>query len=310
MGTASTIEFALTGPRGEPIDLWRTSISHGFTDLPPYVVDKAGRSLEVTLLMNGGRPRTVRIAPGEPGRGVIHIQGPPAGARIRARVLAIVRHMLRVDEDLSEFYVLASQDSDLAWTCTGAGRMIRSPTVFEDVVKTICTTNCSWSGTRRMVAALVEHLGEPSPGAPPHGWRGRAFPTPQAMAEARPAFYRSVMRAGYRGAYLRTIARSVAAGALDLEMLGHTGPDARSDDEVAERLADLPGVGPYAVAHIMMLLGRYSRLVLDSATRPAYARLRGGRMVTDRTLRRRYRRYGRYAGLAFWLFLTRRWAEY
>ena len=37
--------------------------------------------------------------------------------------------------------------------------MVRSPTVFEDVVKTICTTNTSWGGTTRMVNALVEHLG-------------------------------------------------------------------------------------------------------------------------------------------------------
>jgi hypothetical protein len=29
--------------------------------------------------------------------------------------------------------------------------------------------------------------------------------------------------------------------------------------------------------------------------------------VADRTIERRFRRYGRYAGLAFWLLLTRSW---
>jgi N-glycosylase/DNA lyase len=81
------------------------------------------------------------------------------------------------------------------------------------------------------------------------------------------------------------------------------------DDEVAARLLALPGVGPYAAAHVMMLLGRYSRLVLDSWTRPKYARLRGGRAVKDATIVRRFRRYGRYAGLAFWLYLTRDWVQ-
>jgi 3-methyladenine DNA glycosylase/8-oxoguanine DNA glycosylase len=77
---------------------------------------------------------------------------------------------------------------------------------------------------------------------------------------------------------------------------------------MAERLLDLPGVGPYAASHIMMLLGRYSRLVFDSWTRPAFARLSGRRrQVTDRTIERRFRPYGRYAGLAFWLYLTRHW---
>jgi 3-methyladenine DNA glycosylase/8-oxoguanine DNA glycosylase len=57
----------------------------------------------------------------------------------------------------------------------------------------------------------------------------------------------------------------------------------------------------------MMLLGRYSRLVLDSWTRPKYASLNGGRLVKDATIERRFRRYGPYAGLAFWLLLTRDW---
>jgi 3-methyladenine DNA glycosylase/8-oxoguanine DNA glycosylase len=76
---------------------------------------------------------------------------------------------------------------------------------------------------------------------------------------------------------------------------------------VSARLLALPGVGPYAAAHAMMLLGRHSHLILDSWTRPKYARLTG-RKATDRTIERRFRRYGPYAGLAFWLFLTRDWA--
>jgi N-glycosylase/DNA lyase len=80
------------------------------------------------------------------------------------------------------------------------------------------------------------------------------------------------------------------------------------DDEVARRLQSLPGVGPYAAAHIMLMLGRYDRLILDSWTRPKYARLLGRkRPVADRTIIRRFQRYGSYAGLAFWLFLTRDW---
>ncbi|MGH7357283.1 MAG: DNA-3-methyladenine glycosylase family protein, partial [Candidatus Rokuibacteriota bacterium] len=70
-----------------------------------------------------------------------------------------------------------------------------------------------------------------------------------------------------------------------------------------------PGVGPYAAAHIMMLLGRYSRLVLDSWTRPKYASLNGGKPVKDTAIERRFRPYGPYAGLAFWLVLTRDWVS-
>jgi 3-methyladenine DNA glycosylase/8-oxoguanine DNA glycosylase len=72
-------------------------------------------------------------------------------------------------------------------------------------------------------------------------------------------------------------------------------------------LLALPGVGPYAAAHIMMMIGRYSFLILDSWTRPKYARLVGKKTVKDSTIQRRFKRYGPYSGLAFWLFLTRDW---
>ena len=174
-------------------------------------------------------------------------------------------------------------------------------------MKTICTTNCAWSGTVRMVSALVEHLGEPAAAAAPDGPYGRAFPTPAAMAEADLDFYRDVARAGYRGAYLRSLASSVVSGELDLEALGRASREELPDDDLAARLLALPGVGPYAAAHVMMMLGRYSRLILDSWTRPTYARLTGGRAKKDATIERRFRRYGPYAGLAFWLFLTKSW---
>jgi hypothetical protein len=46
-----------------------------------------------------------------------------------------VAHMFRLDEDLSGFYELV-RDDDLAWCALGAGRMLRAPTAFGDVVKT------------------------------------------------------------------------------------------------------------------------------------------------------------------------------
>jgi len=303
-----TAELPLVGAGGEKVDLWRTFLSHGLADLPPMRVDEEARAFETTLVPNGARPRIVRVSPGRPGSADVRVVGRAPAAKSVAPLLAAVRHVLRLDEDLSGFYALAAADPELEWAVAGAGRMVRSPTVFEDVVKTICTTNCAWSATERMVSALVTHLGEPAPGAPADGPYGRAFPAPEAMAQADDDFYRDVVRAGYRGRYLKDLAASVADGSVALEELARATPDELSDDEVYARLLALPGVGPYAAAHVMMLLGRYSRLILDSWTRPKYARLRG-RPATDAAIARRFRRYGRYAGLAFWLYLTRDWVD-
>jgi 3-methyladenine DNA glycosylase/8-oxoguanine DNA glycosylase len=124
------------------------------------------------------------------------------------------------------------------------------------------------------------------------------------MAEAPESFYREIAKAGYRGAYLRRLAASVANGELDLEAL------ATSDlptPEMERQLRALPGVGPYAAAHILTLIGRYDRLIFDSWTRPTYRRLSGVEDATDKEIEARFAPYGPWAGLAFWLYLTRRW---
>jgi N-glycosylase/DNA lyase len=298
----------LVGPAGEPVDLWRTISSNGIVELPPMRVDDVARTLEVTLPIDGRRPRTVLVASGADGNAEIAISGRSPGAAEAAALLERVRWILRLDADLSSFYAVAAADPELSWAARGAGRIIRAPSVYEDVVKTICTTNCSWSATERMVSALVEHLGAPASGAEATGPYGRAFPTPAAMAAASEDFYRDTVRAGYRGRYLRELADGVASGSLELEELGLASPEELSDDEIEARLLALPGVGPYAAAHVMLMLGRYSRLVLDSWTRPKYAKV-VGRRTKDTTIVRRFRRYGRFAGLAFWLTVTRDWVD-
>ncbi len=130
------------------------------------------------------------------------------------------------------------------------------------------------------------------------------------MAGAPERFYRDEVRAGYRGVYLIELARRVADGEVDLEALAGVVAGRPPRRRTRTQLIELPGVGPYAAAHIMMTMGRNSRLILDSWTRPTYARLMGRtKPVADATIERRFRRYGDHAGLAFWLFLTRDWVE-
>lgn len=296
----AAVEFALTGPAGEPVDLART-LSWAWSDLPPMALDRAVPSLAVTLPVPRGRPRTVRITPGRRGTVAVHVPGRSTPATA-AHLAGLVRRMLRLDEDLSDFYRRAADDPELSWVRAGAGRLLRSPTVFEDVVKTLLSTNCHWSATRRMTAALVHMLGERASTGP-----GRAFPTPAAMAAAPPAVYREQVRAGYRAPWLREIARRVAGGEVDLEELAV--PGAVDVAEADARLRSLPGIGPYAATHVALMLGHYERPILDSWTRPTYARLIGRRRVADRTITRRFARYGPWAGLAFWLYLTRDWVE-
>jgi 3-methyladenine DNA glycosylase/8-oxoguanine DNA glycosylase len=284
-------ELPLLGAGGEPISFARTVHSHGCARLPPALIEESPLIYRRRFRLGAN---VVEILIRERAGRLVAAASPALRPRAASLAEATIVRMFRLDLNLAPFYDRIAGDDILAWAAAGAGRILASPTVFEDVVKTICTTNCSWSATIRMSRALAE-LG------------GGAFPEPELLAATPERWYRDVARMGYRGPYVRAIARNVAAETLDLEALLDT---ARiSDAEVEERLLALPGIGPYGAAHVMQLLGRHHRLVLDSWTRPKYLRLSGKRRASDATIARAFRRYGPYAGLAFWLYLTRDWIE-
>jgi 3-methyladenine DNA glycosylase/8-oxoguanine DNA glycosylase len=284
-------EVPLRGAGGEPISFARTVHSHGCARLPPADLQDSPLAYRRGLRV-GSRVVTVDVS--ERDGNLVARASSQLGSRERIAVADTIVRMFRLSDDLSPFYAQIAGDDALGWAAQGAGRILASPSVFEDVVKTICTTNCAWSATVRMTRALV-------------GLGAGAFPEASLLAQAPATWYRDVARMGYRGEYIRTIAQRVASGELDLEAL----LDAKrcDDAEVEEKLLALPGIGPYGAAHVMQLLGRHRRLVLDSWTRPKYRRLAGKKQAKDSTIRRAFARYGAYAGLAFWLYLTRDWLK-
>ena len=190
----------------------------------------------------------------------------PCPQRPGPALAAQIRHMLRLDEDLSPFYLVAAADPALAWAVSGAGRHdaqsdgIRGPGQ-DDLHDELHVVGDRADGQRARRGA-GEHRRRRYLSA------GR-FPSPATMAEAGDAFFRDVARAGYRGPYLRVLADDVASGRLDLEALRDP---ALPDEEVADRLLRIAGVGPYAMAHMMMLLGRYR----GSSSTPGHGRSTAG----------------------------------
>ena len=114
-------------------------MSHGVADLRPGQVDEAERAYTTTLALPRAQPRTIRISVGRPGFARVEVGGRKLGQQAARDLTAAVRQILNLDEDLSEFYALVVDDPDLSWAAAGAGRMLRTPTVFEAAVKTICT---------------------------------------------------------------------------------------------------------------------------------------------------------------------------
>lgn len=290
----------LTIPTADSFNFKRTAISHGWYELLPFELKQESWTLTRVIDLGKRPPVTVEIRSN--GRALEVRASRDVGKRAAEKITRDVRHMLRLDDDMTSFYDLTAKDAEFSWVCgSGAGRLLRAPTVFEDLVKMICTTNCSWALTDKMVNGLVNKLGRESNDG------RRAFPSPEAMASQPEGFYREEVRAGYRAAYLKEVAERVAGGEVDVETwLTSELPTA----ELKREIKRIKGVGDYAAENLLRLVGRYDGLALDSWVRGKFARIRnGGRKTSDKKIERYYSRFGQWRGLALWCDMTRDWLD-
>jgi 3-methyladenine DNA glycosylase/8-oxoguanine DNA glycosylase len=290
----------VTIPTPATFSFRRTALSHGWYDLPPFELDQANWALTRVIDLGKSRPVTVAIYPK---KRAVRVNVPrTVGTRALEKITRDVRHMLRLDDDMTHFYNAVARETDFSWIAdSGAGRLLRAPTVFEDLVKMICTTNCSWALTDKMVNGLVDALGrEAGPGR-------RTFPTPDMMASMTEKFYRDEVRAGYRAPYLKALAERVASGEIDVESwLTSDLPTT----ELKREMKRVKGVGDYAAENILKLVGRYDGLALDSWVRGKFARMHNGaRKTPDKKIERYYSRFAEWRGLALWCDMTRDWLE-
>jgi N-glycosylase/DNA lyase len=285
-------------PSGFAFD--RTVRSHGWFDLLPFSYAREAGVLSFAFEHAGA---AVSVAVSEKVSGRLSVETSARGAAGARRAEAVVRAVLRLDEELAPLRdALAGAPALIAAVDAGGGRLLRAPTVFEDVVKMLCTTNCSWALTHVMVQRLVERAGAEGPGGV------RSFPSAETLAARPVSFFRDVVRAGYRAPFLKELATRVARGDLDLEPLRDP---ATSSDDAAKVLRTIKGIGPYAADNLLRLLGHYDYLGLDSWCRASFKKLypRAAKGNLDAAIARRYKRHAPYQGLAMWLDLTRSWHD-
>jgi len=292
--------------------LRRDACSYGYFLLAPNYWDTRGETLWRVLTLRTGKAALVRARQGAKAGSPLRVA--VFGAAIdrdgRADVRAQLSRMLRLDEDeraAREFHAL-----DPRFAKPGRSRLMRSPSMFEDVIKTVTSCNVTWPSTVTMNARLCEVVGTPVKlprrlrealaGKPVH-----AFPTAGQLARARPATLRARCRVGYRDARIIELARLFtlppSRGGIDQTRL----QDPRTpDDEVYKTLIDLPGIGPYAAANIMQLMGRYARLPLDTESvrhGKTVLGLKGSGAAIMKRMARHYAPFGAHAFRSYWFEL-------
>jgi 3-methyladenine DNA glycosylase/8-oxoguanine DNA glycosylase len=268
--------------------------SHGWYQLAPYRWDAAAQVFQTIERLESGRVVVLEISGSAEGVSV-SVAGRLAKQE-RAEVIGKVRWMFNLDADFTEFYMLADREPRLAHCRPNAhGRLLRSSSIFDDIVKVMLTTNIQWSGTKRLASALVNYFGEAVEG----DTNRKAFPTAARLARTRETTLRA-LGLGYRAPYLLQLARGVASGHINLTSLLDT---ARSTDEVRRDLLRLPGIGPYAAATLLGILGRYDYIGVDTEAVSAVSRgFYGGRPVSEKEVNAVFEKWGRFKALAYWFW--------
>jgi 3-methyladenine DNA glycosylase/8-oxoguanine DNA glycosylase len=268
--------------------------SHGWIQLAPFRFDENSQILFYIDRLANGRVVEYRIT--ETSKGVkIAIAGILSKAE-QNEVKEKVSWMLGLDQDFSSFYKVASKEPKLRNAKKLArGRVLRSPTFFEDVVKTILTTNTLWGATKRMNLNLIATFGESLTGSD-----SKAFPTPDRIAASSDKVLRETVRVGYRAKALRELAVRVASKQLDIESFKTSSLPTL---DLRKELMNIKGVGPYAAANLLMILGRHDFIPIDSwALKVVSNEWYRGKPVTPKQVEKRFEKWGEYKGLAYWFW--------
>ena len=305
----------LTLSARQPFNFLSVVQSHGWVQLAPFRFDEDSQSLFYTDRLSDHRVIEYRISAAPQGVKV-SVNGTFNKAE-QNDVKERITWMFGLDQDFSSFYKVARREPKLRKAEKLArGRVLRSPSFFEDVVKTILTTNTLWGATKRMNLNLIASFGDPLLVAPSGGSSSReripngvsrpevegpkAFPAPDKIAASTPAFIKEKVRVGYRAPALHELAVRVSSGELDLESYKTS---SLSTLDLRKELLQIRGVGPYAAANLLMILGRHDFIPIDSwALKMVSHEWYRGKAVTPKQVEKKFEKWGEYKGLAYWFW--------
>jgi 3-methyladenine DNA glycosylase/8-oxoguanine DNA glycosylase len=297
----------------KPFNFTSVVNSHGWRQLAPFSYDENTNTLGYTLQLANGHVVQLTM---RDGKDAVMVATDKLERAEQKEVRDQVTWMFGLDMNFSRFYAASRGEPKLARARKRAlGRVLRSPTLFEDVIKTILTTNTLWTATKNMARKLVDTFGAPllpdgrvvALEAPhtlaPHASAGvetKAFPSPASIAASSPEYLKEAIRVGYRAPAIHQLAVRVASGELDLESL-------KTSDlptlELRKVLMTINGIGPYAAANLLLILGRSDFIPIDSwALKLVSHEWYRGKPITAREVERRFEKWGEFKGLAFWFW--------
>lgn len=280
-------------PIPEHYSLRSVLLSHGWSGLSPFRVSEDKNSIEFGF-WGDGKPTIIRIS--EVNAQILI----DSRRKLAPNELDRIRRMFGLQLSMQSFFDLGNRH-DRKWLQERkVGRMMRAETVFEDLMKLILTTNCSWAFTKKMVSEISMRLGEKAGDF-------YCFPKPEVLAQKKEGFFRDTIKTGYRSTYIIQTSKLVMSGKVDVESWA---TDSRSYAELKKEILALPGAGPYVAENLLRLLGKYDGLGVDSWVRGQLKKKWNMRKnPTDQKILKEYKNFGEFKGLMLWCDVTKPWHD-
>ena len=255
MARTWSAELELKGAGGEPVDLRRTIASHGVADLPPNEIDADASDADDDARAAAGRGDGPRLRRAARASRASRATAPQGGRARRSPAHAAPRRRP----------VGASTRSAASRPGARLGRRRRGPAAAQpDRLR-----GRGQDDLHHELRLVGDGADDDRARRPP---RRRGARRPPRLPHARRRWPRPTRPSTATSSARATAARTSARSRRASPRAGSTSRRSTTPSSATTRSPNgcsrSPGCGPYATAHMMMLLGRYSRLMLDSWTRP------------------------------------------
>lgn len=279
-------------------DFQQTVLSHGWSMLAPFELDRETMTLAYTYQLKAGDVVQLLMHEGNQQIHVDFVGIDEISNATQREIIHVVKTIFNTQWNLASFYEAMQAFEGYDWLeKERKGRILIAPTLWEDLAKVLFTTNTTWAQTIQMSQRLCS-LGQPHPTIVDT----YAFPTAQTIANMKFETLANSIRAGYRTAYLYELAQFITNNTPDLENWRRL-----ESDSLYQQVKSLKGYGDYAAGTIVRMLGHFDKLAIDSACREMYATLHNhGEKGTDKAIRAHYAQFGQWKGLVMWMDIMRR----
>ncbi|MDZ7725525.1 MAG: hypothetical protein U5R06_22545 [candidate division KSB1 bacterium] len=173
----------------------------------------------------------------------------------------------------------------------GLGHLLRSESLYEDIIKSLCGTNVQWTQAVKMINNIAS-------AGPVVENSFHAFPSPRTLLEKGESFLRETGRVGYRSRYIMDCCQRFVNGQVQAKQAEK---GLLSSDELRSYFTSFSGIGPVTANYLLALYGSFQDIAVDSFVLSYMQKVHFGYKPTAAEVQDYYAPFGSWRYLAYWM---------